>query len=79
MDKARGEFDRNVFINGPFDPEYRPLLRAMLFTVLYCELFPRIATESADSGEVRVKKIVDMNLTLHLRKKWLNKAKSKKI
>lgn len=61
MAKAGSEFERNVFINCPFDPEYRPLLRAMLFTVIYCDLNPRIATEGADSGEVRIKKIVDIS------------------
>ena len=60
MANAGNKFDENVFINCPFDPEYRPLLRAMLFTVIYCDLNPRIATEGADSGEVRIKKIVDL-------------------
>jgi len=36
-------FDRNVFINCPFDDGYMPLLRPLLFTV-YCLGFqPRIA------------------------------------
>ncbi len=60
MANTGSEFERNVFINCPFDPEYRPLLRAILCTVIYCNLKPRIATEGADSGEVRIKKIVDL-------------------
>lgn len=51
-------FDQNVFINCPFDSDYRPLLTTLLFTVLDCGLEPRIASESADSGEVRVEKLL---------------------
>jgi hypothetical protein len=60
MDKPGSVFEKNIFINCPFDDEYRPLLRAMLFTVIYCGLTPRIATERADSGEVRIRKIVEL-------------------
>lgn len=47
----------NVFINCPFDKDYQPLLRALLFTAIDCGLEPRIASERADSGEVRLEKI----------------------
>lgn len=50
-------FDKSVFINCPFDDLYRPLLRALLFTVIDCDLEPRIASESAHSGEPRIEKI----------------------
>jgi hypothetical protein len=53
-------FETSVFINCPFDPDYLPLLRATLFTLVRCGLTPRIATERADSGEARYKKIVDL-------------------
>lgn len=53
-------FETSVFINCPFDPDYVPLLRAMLFTVVRCSLLPRIAIERADSGEVRYRKIVEL-------------------
>jgi hypothetical protein len=53
-------FDRNVFINCPFDDGYMPLLRPLLFTV-YCLGFqPRIALESRDSGRPRIDKIVEL-------------------
>jgi len=29
------DFDKNVFINCPFDQEYLSLLRPLLFTILY--------------------------------------------
>jgi hypothetical protein len=57
MPRVDPNFNDNVFINCPFDDSYKPLLRALLFTVLDCGLTPRIASESADSGEVRVERI----------------------
>lgn len=51
-------FDDNVFVNCPFDEEYLPLLRPLLFTILYLGLKPRIALETIDSGESRLDKIV---------------------
>ena len=51
-------FDRNVFINCPFDDEYLPLLRPLLFCVLYLGFEPRIALERLDSGEARIEKII---------------------
>jgi hypothetical protein len=53
-------FDRNVFINCPFDDEYVPLLRPLLFTILYVGLNPRIAPETLDSGRPRIEKIVKL-------------------
>jgi hypothetical protein len=60
LKRGRGGFERNVFINCPFDKEYLPLLRAMLFTIVFCGFIPRIATERDDSGESRYNKIIDL-------------------
>lgn len=46
----------NVFINCPFDNSYFPLLKPLLFTIVYIELNPMIS-ETSDSGEVRLTKI----------------------
>lgn len=54
------DFETNVFINCPFDDEFIPLLRPLLFTILYCGLNPRIASERHDSGEVRLHKIAKL-------------------
>lgn len=54
---ATARFERSVFINCPFDSDYAPLLQAMLFTVIDLGLHPRIATESIDSGALRLEKI----------------------
>jgi hypothetical protein len=53
-------FERNVFVNCPFDEQFLPLLRPLLFTVIYLDLAPRIALERNDSGESRLDKIVEL-------------------
>ncbi|MCY4345696.1 MAG: hypothetical protein OXC17_02740 [Aestuariivita sp.] len=53
-------FDRNVFVNCPFDAEYAPVLEAMLFCLIRLGLNPRIATERSDSGETRIDKILEL-------------------
>lgn len=53
-------FETNVFINCPFDDQYLPLLRPILFTVIYLGLSPRIALERLDSGEPRIQKIISL-------------------
>ena len=53
-------FDRNVFVNCPFDESYRILLKPLLFTIIYLNFTPRIALERLDSGEARINKIIAM-------------------
>lgn len=53
-------FERNVFVNCPFDKRFLRLLRPLLFTISYLELIPRIALERTDSGESRLDKIVQL-------------------
>lgn len=53
-------FGRNVFVNCPFDEEYLPLLKPLLFCIFYLGLIPRIALESLDSGKPRFDKIVSL-------------------
>jgi hypothetical protein len=47
----------SVFINCPFDVEYQPLFRALVFAVQDCGLVARSALERDDGGEVRIEKI----------------------
>jgi hypothetical protein len=49
-------FNTNVFINCPFDADYRPLLKALIFTLLYLELEPRLS-QTISSSTVRVNQI----------------------
>lgn len=53
-------YDRNVFVNCPFDEQFLPLLRPLLFTIIYLGLNPRIALERTDSGESRLEKILEL-------------------
>jgi hypothetical protein len=50
---------KNVFINCPFDNDYFPLLRSLLFTLIYMDFNPKIS-ETADSGKVRIENIKDL-------------------
>ena len=50
-------FNKNVFINCPFDEDYLPLLRPLLFTVIFLGFKPRISLENLDSGSPRIQKI----------------------
>jgi hypothetical protein len=60
--KSRAERARAVFINCPFDPDYRPLFRAMCFTILRCGYNPCCALDFSDSGESRFHRILDLIL-----------------
>jgi len=53
-------FDQNVFINCPFDEAFYPLLRPLLFTVIFVGLNPRISLENMDSGQPRIQKILSL-------------------
>jgi hypothetical protein len=59
---ARGfdGFESSLFINCPFDREYVPLLHSLVFVVFECGLQPRLASDQADSGRVRIDKIRDL-------------------
>lgn len=54
---AESSFDECVFINCPFDKDFEPILQAILFCIVFAGLTPRLATESSDSGAVRLEKI----------------------
>ena len=56
--KAPGTYKRQVFINCPFDAEYLPLFRIIVFVVNACGYHVRCALESQDAGEVRMVKIL---------------------
>jgi len=66
---ARGEITTGVFVNCPFDAEYRPLFEAVVFAVHACGFVARSALEVTDSSEVRLDKICrlirDCDLSVH--------------
>lgn len=50
-------YQQNVFINCPFDPAFRHLLEAIVFTVHDCGFIARSALEADDGSQVRITKI----------------------
>lgn len=54
------DFDKNVFINCPFDKNFTPLFRAMIFAIHDVGFRPRCALESSNAGQVRLTKILDI-------------------
>ncbi|WP_192849745.1 hypothetical protein [Aeromonas sp. SCS5] len=53
-------FNKNVFVNCPFDDNYRQLLLSIVFTIKYLGYIPRLSLESMDSAESRISKIVKL-------------------
>ena len=51
------EYARNVFINCPFDNEYKEIFYAIVFAVYDCGYITRCALELGDGGEVRIQEI----------------------
>ena len=55
MQQSRYEY--SVFVNCPFDAEYRPLFRAIVFAIHDCGFAARSALEVTDASQVRIEKI----------------------
>ncbi|MCR6658626.1 MAG: hypothetical protein NVV72_04510 [Asticcacaulis sp.] len=53
-------FEKSVFINCPFDPEFAPLLQAVAFCVTDLGFYPRLAPENADNAANRLDRIIDL-------------------
>ncbi|HLO17291.1 MAG TPA: hypothetical protein VK206_20835 [Anaerolineales bacterium] len=60
MTKAPIDFNRNVFINCPFDNLYTPLFNAIVFSVHDIGFRPRCALEASNAGQSRLNKILDI-------------------
>ncbi len=54
---AQSKYSTNVFINCPFDPQYKPLFESIVFAISACGYRPRCALEIDDASEVRIDKI----------------------
>jgi len=50
----------SVFINCPFDDAFKPILRAMVFTIIASGYHPFCALDATDGAEVRIGKIAAM-------------------
>jgi hypothetical protein len=55
---ANLDYNRQVFINCPFDSRYQKLFEAIHFAVLDCGFRPRSAREADDGTEVRIEKLL---------------------
>ena len=71
-------FNKNVFINCPFDRAYSSLLRPILFTIVYLGFTPQIASQTADSGEQRINKILSLILKARYSIHDLSRIKSRR-
>lgn len=54
------DYEKNVFINCPFDREYTPLFEAMVFSIHDAGFRPKCARERLDSSQIRLHKIVEL-------------------
>lgn len=67
--KRQPAFDVSVFVNCPFDGQYKPLFDATLFAIQDCGFLARTALEVNGSGETRLDKIVrivrDSRFSIH--------------
>lgn len=54
------DFNKNVFINCPFDEPYLPLFNAIVFAVHDAGFRPRCALEVSDGGQYRLEKIMQI-------------------
>ncbi|MEN3327011.1 MAG: hypothetical protein V7638_1818 [Acidobacteriota bacterium] len=71
-------FNKNVFINCPFDGDYSPLLQPILFTIIYFGFTPQIASQTTDSGEQRINKILSLILKSRYSLHDLSRIKSQR-
>jgi len=71
-------FNKNVFINCPFDRNYISLLKPILFTIIYFGFTPQIASETTDSGEQRINKVLSLILKSRYSLHDLSRIKSQK-
>jgi len=56
----REKYSDNVFINCPFDAEYRCLFDAIVFTIVDCGFRARCALEEEDGSVIRAEKIFQL-------------------
>ena len=60
MPQLDRDYDRNVFINCPFDSAYTPIFEAIVFAVSDAGFVARSALERLDSSEIRLQKIISL-------------------
>jgi len=58
--KTDPNYEKNVFINCPFDDDYDLIFNAILFTVHKCGFILRCSKEFEDSSGIRIKNIIQL-------------------
>jgi len=53
-------FEKNVFVNCPFDDDFRQLLIGISFTIIYFGFKPQLSSLRANSAESRIDKILEL-------------------
>lgn len=53
-------YNKNVFINCPFDDDYLPIFNSILFTVHRCGFVLRCAKEYGESNTIRIQNIIGL-------------------
>ena len=51
-------YNDSVFINCPFDDDYRPILRAIVYAIYRCGFSPQTALDEDDGTDIRLLKII---------------------
>ncbi len=54
---AESQYEHGVFVNCPFDADYRPLFDAIIFSIHECGYIARSALEVTDASQIRIEKI----------------------
>lgn len=72
----KSDYHDSVFINCPFDSDYKPLLDAIVFAVFDCGFIARCALEEEDASLIRKKSIilfliVSMGFMTYLKRNWM--------
>ena len=57
--RKHADYDVNVFINCPFDDDYEPLFRAMIFTIFSCGFIPQCAKGESNQN-LRFQRIIEL-------------------
>jgi hypothetical protein len=53
-------FEQSVFINCPFDPDFDPVLQAMMFCIVHLGLHPRLSREVNNGAQFRLETIQNL-------------------
>jgi hypothetical protein len=55
---SRPTYNDSIFINCPFDDDYKPILRAIIYAIYRCGFYPQTALDEDDGTELRLLKIM---------------------